>query len=129
MKCLDFVRALIYKDEKVLLINECKYDKFRWNFPGGKVEPGETVYEAIYREIKEEIGIECSNASLFYSSNFTFPNQNNINWKGWYFEATTSNTNFHLEPGILDLRFFSIDEIYKLEHAIPLRVLDLISSK
>jgi 8-oxo-dGTP diphosphatase len=38
-----------------------------WEFPGGKVEPGESLVEAIKREIREELGIELQKVEPFLS--------------------------------------------------------------
>lgn len=52
--------ALVDADNRVLLTQrpEGKALAGLWEFPGGKVEPGETPEEALVRELREEIGVE-----------------------------------------------------------------------
>ena len=52
--------ALVDTDGRVLLAQrpEGKQLAGLWEFPGGKVEPGETPEQCLIRELKEEIGIE-----------------------------------------------------------------------
>lgn len=57
MKYIEVVAAVIEKDNKVFCCQkgnkgECAY---KWEFPGGKIEPGETHKQALIREIKEEL--------------------------------------------------------------------------
>ncbi len=52
------VAGVIVRDGTLLLVTNIKYG-VRLEFPGGKVEPGENLQEAIQREIREEIGREA----------------------------------------------------------------------
>jgi 8-oxo-dGTP diphosphatase len=55
------VVALIFRDSKILICQRRHDDThgLQWEFPGGKVEPGETPSEALTRELREELGIEA----------------------------------------------------------------------
>ena len=57
---IDVVAAVIKKDNKYLIAqrNRNKHFAFHWEFPGGKVDNGETFKIALQREIKEELSID-----------------------------------------------------------------------
>ncbi|MGB3418216.1 MAG: 8-oxo-dGTP diphosphatase MutT [Mesorhizobium sp.] len=58
--------ALIDADGRVLIAQRPQGKQLAglWEFPGGKVEPGETPEECLIRELREEIGIETKVACL-----------------------------------------------------------------
>jgi mutator protein MutT len=62
MQVLKAVAAVIVNDKRFLAVKRkitMKRDPGVWEFPGGKVELGETVYDATIREVSEELGVEC----------------------------------------------------------------------
>ena len=67
-KTINVAAAIFYRDNKILAA--CRADKENtgfWEFPGGKVEAGETSEQALRREIQEEL--HCSvQAAFFYDT-------------------------------------------------------------
>ncbi len=59
MKHIEVVAAIIIEDNK-LFTTQRGYGKFKdgWEFPGGKMEPGETREQALERELWEELAIK-----------------------------------------------------------------------
>ena len=56
------VAALIVRDRKVLICQRAQDQPMplKWEFPGGKVEPGEEEAAALQRELREELGISAT---------------------------------------------------------------------
>jgi 8-oxo-dGTP diphosphatase len=64
---IHVVAAIFTKGEKVLACRRAPHKKSPglWEFPGGKVENGESSFAALEREIKEELGFECKPSETF----------------------------------------------------------------
>lgn len=75
MKTVRVVAAIIIENGKVFATQR-GYDEFKdgWEFPGGKIEPGETPEEAIVREIKEELDTEVEVIELLDTVEYDYPN-------------------------------------------------------
>ncbi|EEL69698.1 MULTISPECIES: NUDIX hydrolase [Bacillus cereus group] len=59
------VTGILIEDEKVLLVKQRVANR-NWSLPGGRVENGETLEEAMIREMREETGLEVKIKRLLY---------------------------------------------------------------
>jgi 8-oxo-dGTP diphosphatase len=77
MKKIEVVAAVIFHNEKILCVqrgdNKYSYIAFKYEFPGGKVEEGETNEQAIKREILEELNLPITIDSKFITVNHEYP--------------------------------------------------------
>jgi len=76
LKSKKVIAALITDKDKVLIAQRAKKDSLygKWEFPGGKVELGETDQECLQRELFEELGITATVGDYFMSSFFEHNN-------------------------------------------------------
>ena len=74
MKTIKVVAAVIRNDNKIFATQR-GYGEFKdgWEFPGGKVEAGETPEEALIREIREELDTEISVDEFIETIEYDYP--------------------------------------------------------
>lgn len=74
MKTINVVAAVIMKEGKVFATQR-GYGEFKdgWEFPGGKVEAGESPEEALRREIREELEVEVNVGDLIDTIENDYP--------------------------------------------------------
>lgn len=75
MKTIEVVAAVIIHNGKVFSTQRGYGDfKDMWEFPGGKIEAGETPQQALKREIQEELATEIEVGDFIHTIEWDYPN-------------------------------------------------------
>lgn len=75
-KTVEVAAAVLQRPDNSFLLAQRPPDKIwagYWEFPGGKIEPGETPYHALVRELREELGITVTTAYPWVTRVFAYP--------------------------------------------------------
>ena len=106
------VIMLVYKGDKILLGRQEIWPKGMYSTLAGFVEPGETVENAVSREVFEEAGISIHNIQYHSSQPWPFPSSLML---GFYAEAKTTKIKID-EKEIEDVQWFTKDEIKNFQN-------------
>ena len=73
-KHIEVAAAIIINDGRIFATQR-GYGKFKdgWEFPGGKIEQGETAQQAVKREVREELDTEIEVGELFDTVEYDYP--------------------------------------------------------
>ncbi len=74
---LKVMAAIIKQEDKILICQRGAGGNcaFLWEFPGGKLEPGESKEECLIRECEEELGIRIATGSIFAETTYQYPDK------------------------------------------------------
>ena len=117
MKQIEVVAAIIQFENKFLCVQrgEDKYDyiSLKYEFPGGKIEPGESLNQALEREIKEELQYDICVKEKFLTVEHQYPD---FQLKMHSYLCSAVDTNFTLTKHI-NYRWLKINQLDELDWA------------
>ena len=106
----------IENEEKLLMAQHSYHDTIRYALIAGFVEPGESIEEAVHREVLEEVGIKIKNLNYKKSQSWPFPNSLML-----AFEAEYESGNIKVDGDeIVKAKWFKKDEIIRYDSDISI---------
>lgn len=119
---IQVVAGIIYQSDRLLVCQRREDATFplKWEFPGGKVEPGEGYWEALRRELREELGIEIRFATEVFRHSHLYPGPVAVEllfFRVDAFEGVIKNQAFHR---LLWAQVAELPKIDFLEGDLPL---------
>jgi 8-oxo-dGTP diphosphatase len=116
----DVAVGILLRDGKVLACQRNATVRYalKWEFPGGKIETGETAREALERELREELSVRIVRAEPFHVQEWTYPDSaegaNDGKFRVQYFTVPA----FEGEPVnhvFARIRWVTLDELSTLD--------------
>ena len=111
------VAAAIFRENRVLCVQRSKHTKeyksLKWEFPGGKVEIGESREEALVREISEELSVDIEVSEFLMTVEHTYPD---FHLTMHVFKCVLDQGEITLNEHVA-LKWLSIDELDQLDWA------------
>lgn len=128
-------RAVIIDQGKILLCQNTKLQTPYYFLPGGHIEQGESVKESLIREIKEEIGCDCSIKRFLCCLEYSFEPQHKVichtQEYNFIFEITSPSLKEHItiksEEDHMDFVWVPLDKLSTIDFSPP-ALKDLLKS-
>ncbi|SPE36081.1 NUDIX hydrolase [Candidatus Sulfopaludibacter sp. SbA3] len=97
---VQVVAAIIEREGRILICRRTKEQShaLQWEFPGGKLEPGESPEQALARELEEELGVREAAGAEITRYEYSYPGRNPILlifFRVTHFVGAPANLIFH----------------------------------
>ena len=117
MKRIEVVAAIIIHNNRILCVqrgpNKYTYISKKFEFPGGKIEKGETYRTALIREIKEELKMDIETEEAFITVEHQYPDFH-LTMHSYY--CSCENSNLTLTEHIA-YKWLQVDDLSNLDWA------------
>lgn len=113
--------AIIQRGNSILMVRHEKGDSSYWLLPGGGVDLGETLHEAVIRELKEEVSLEVHPGAMVFVSESIAPDHSRHMIQCCFLtEIVSGEVALGIDERVVEAAFVSAEELGDLEVHPPL---------